>query len=677
MSDKTKTKSKAELHNLRGVASFIPSTLNDKDNTIEVVFATERSVYRRNYGDSYNEVLLCRTGSVRLERINQGGAVLDTHGTYSLADQFGVVEKAWIDDKTKECKALIRLSDTDEDKNIVSKIKSGIIRNVSVQYTIYGYELTDPTDGSVPTLTANDWEPCELSFVPVPADPDSGSRNKDGEAPKINFNNNPTHNNNNMTPEEKAARAAERKRAADILTACRAANLSPEVANELIEGDMTTDQALADIAKRKATPDATSVRAGERARTVEIVRACEAMGLSVAFRDGLLDSDITLDEARAKIIDERAKGNNVNPAPSVAGIRVGADEVDKRSLCMQAAISQRAGIGTDKPGDAGDYRGMSLIRLAEECLTASGVSVRGLEERVIATTAIQQRSNSTGDFSYILSNVMNKTLRTSYDLQATTFKSWTRKATATDFKDMLRTQLNDIQLSKVEAGGEYKSITPGDSGERYRVAKYGKIVIIDWEAIINDDLSAFSRIPTLMAGSVAQLHSDLVYGILTGSQVMSDGKELFHADHGNLTSGPGTAISVASLGVGRQKMRDQKAPGGNILNIAPKYLIVGSQNEALALQFTSSAYQATKGADINVWAGLLTPIVDARITDKKWFLVADPNSIDTVEWAVLDGQELFTETKYGFGVDALEYKVRTVFAAKAIEHRSMYQNAGA
>jgi len=74
---------------------------------------------------------------------------------------------------------------------------------------------------------------------------------------------------------------------------------------------------------------------------------------------------------------------------------------------------------------------------------------------------------------------------------------------------------------------------------------------------------------------------------------------------------------------------------------------------------------------------MMQPIVDARITDNSWFLVANPGVIDTIEYATLDGQDIYTESRYGFDVDALQWKVRTVFGAKAIEWRSIYKNAGA
>jgi len=640
-----------ELTKLQTAAIFQPETYNETDNTIEVVFATESEVERHLWAEHFQEVLLCRTENVRLERLNAGGPVVDTHRKSSIDDQIGVVVRAWVDVSSNECRALIRLTQRQDKKGIVQDIITGIIRNISVGYFVYVYEFDEPLPGQIPVYRAIDWEPIEISFVSVPADYASGSR---------------------VTPSTNTVTIIKYNRMAENTTE----TVTPAPPTERTESPEQQAQNIEQVRNQAATE--------ERHRIAEITRAARVTGLPEAFAQTLIDNGTPLHQARAAIIDEAAKSNPVEPRVH-SGVTIGVDEKEKKQRGLESAIMQRAGVVRQElAGDPGEFRGMTLMDVAKECLTTAGHSYRGLTQLEIASRALQMASGArdggglaTGDFSYVLQNVLNKTLRTMYDLQSKTFTAWTRKSTATDFKQMLRTQLNDVKLSPVQEGGEYSYAKVGDSGEVYKVAKYGKIVNIDWEAIVNDDLSAFSRVPTFLAGAVAQMQSDVVYSILTGSHKMHDGNELFDAaNHNNYTSA-GTAISVASLGAGRQMMRDQKSPGNNHLNIAPKYLIVGSQNEAPALQYTSQNYIAAKQADINVWTGLLTPIVDARVTGKQWYLSADPMLIDTIEYATLDGQEIFTETKYGFNVDALQYKVRSVFGGKAIEWRSLYKNAGA
>jgi hypothetical protein len=330
----------------------------------------------------------------------------------------------------------------------------------------------------------------------------------------------------------------------------------------------------------------------------------------------------------------------------------------------------------------GEFRGANLIDLARMALEAAGGNVRGMTARELAQEALGVGSGrsgiSTSDFPIILGNTINRTLRAAYDLAPRTFAPFVRQTNARDFRDMTRAQLGDLStLDEVKEGGEYKQFSLGEGSEKYRVVKYGKLINITWETLVNDDLDAFSRIPQTMANAAAQKQSDLVYAILTGNPVMGDGAVLFHSTHANLAAS-GTVIDITNMGKARAAMRKQKSPGGSFLNLTPKFLVVGPDKEQEALQITSSAFNPNQTSNINVWKGLIDPpIVEGRLTGNQWYLFASPAQIDTIETAFLDGEELFTETRQGFEVDGMQTKVRMVFGAKAIDYRGMYKNAGA
>jgi len=77
----------------------------------------------------------------------------------------------------------------------------------------------------------------------------------------------------------------------------------------------------------------------------------------------------------------------------------------------------------------------------------------------------------------------------------------------------------------------------------------------------------------------------------------------------------------------------------------------------------------------------LQVIVDARLDANSataWYLAADFNQIDTIEYAYLEGQNgVYIESRQGFDVDGMEIKARLDFAAKAIDYRGLYKNVGA
>jgi phage head maturation protease len=59
---------------------------------------------------------------------------------------------------------------------VFRKVQDGIIQNVSVGYNVYRYEKTEAVENKIPTFRAIDWEPFEISFVPMGADDGAGTR---------------------------------------------------------------------------------------------------------------------------------------------------------------------------------------------------------------------------------------------------------------------------------------------------------------------------------------------------------------------------------------------------------------------------------------------------------------------------------------------------------------------
>lgn len=667
-------------------ASFDPTSINATNRTVDVVFATETPVVRMGWDGLFYEVLTCTPEAVMVERLNSGaGPLLDTHDRYSVKNQLGAIEPNSVVIKNKQCRCTVRFSKNADVEPVWQNVQDGIVRNISVGYNTYEITVTEK-EGKAPVYTATRWEPAEVSLVPVPADYNSAVRTNE-EKHEVTIIN---HKKNNTMALNKSEA---KKRKSEFLTACRAAGLSEEFAQPFIDDEDQTiedvrEAIIEELVKKGATPAAAPVAVAKPAvtdavRSAEIIKACRAAKLPDTFALDLVAGTQNLDECRAAIINKMADATpEVNGAQST--FKQGADEIDKKRDGMVNSILARVEPGAkDEAGkiiNPGEFRGMSLLDMAREWLVAEGRSVKGLTHREIAQQAlglVRAGGYSTSDFPNILSNVFNKRLRKAYELQGRTFLPWCVASTASDFKTMTRNQLGDLVFEAVKEGGEYKSEKLSETVESYSVAKWGRIVNINWEAIVNDDLNAFSRIPLHLAAAAAQKQSDVVYNILSDNAAMADTVALFHATHANYTAS-GTAISVASLGVGRGLMRKQTSVAGkNKLNLAPKFLLCGPDKEQEALQFTSQNYVAAQASNINVWAGLMTPIVENRISGNKWYLAADPGIIDTVEYAFLDGEELFTEERIGFEVDAYQFKARMVFGAKALDHRGLYYNAGA
>lgn len=643
-------------------AAITANSYKAEDNTIEVVFATEFEAQRCTWdGTQFIEVLKCNPENVRLARLNAGLNLIDTHDTTTVDKIFGVVVRGWVENST--CKAIIRLSKRAEVQGIVGDIIDGIISNISVRYVIYGATQIN-NDNEPIKIEVTDWEPTELTACSVPVDFTAGVRSNENK----NFYEINISNNRSMTPEEIAAAAD-----AERLRGLQQQNTpTPPV----------TPVTPVAAAAPAPGPDANTIIASERARVQEITSCVRTANISdQAFLDNLINSGATADAARSAIFTH-LQTNQVLIRGQHANISHGADEADKVRSAMSIAIEHRVNPKTELKEGAQDFRGMTMLELGKDCLERAGVKTRGMSRVAVAQAALNiTRSvgmNSTSDFPVILGNTINRSLRSEYAVQPRTFTGWASQGVAQDFRDMTRAALGDFDdFQEVKEGGEYEYGTVGEEAEKYHVVKYGRLIAYTWEMMINDDLGAFQRIPRKIASAAARKQSDLVYAILTGNPQMSDNTALFHANHNNLATA--AAIGIDSIGLMRKLFRDQTGiDKKDALNLTPEYLITGSANEQLALQYTSTNFTANVAGNVNVWAGLTKPIIEPRIKDKAWFFAASPGVIDTVEYSFLEGEgELFTTQREGFEVDGVEIKARMVFGCKALDFRGLAKNPGA
>jgi len=154
--------------------------VNVDARTVDIIFSTGAAVPRYDYrtGTRYREVLSMDPKHVRLDRLNSVGAVLDTHSAWSVSDVFGAVESAQI--KSGRGLATLRFSRRDDVTPVWQDVQDGILRSFSVGYNVYTYAVEPGTNGEMETRTAIDWEPFEISVVPMPAD--AGATVRSGQA---------------------------------------------------------------------------------------------------------------------------------------------------------------------------------------------------------------------------------------------------------------------------------------------------------------------------------------------------------------------------------------------------------------------------------------------------------------------------------------------------------------
>ena len=151
-------------------AELRAASFSEADNTIEVCWTTGATVRRMSWLDgAYDEELIVSANAVRLDRLNAGAPLLNTHSQWDLRDVIGAVVPGTARIEKGQGFARVALSKAPGDADVIQKIRDGIIRNVSCGYIRHQIEKIEK-DGEMPVWRVVDWEPHEISAVPIPAD---------------------------------------------------------------------------------------------------------------------------------------------------------------------------------------------------------------------------------------------------------------------------------------------------------------------------------------------------------------------------------------------------------------------------------------------------------------------------------------------------------------------------
>ncbi len=450
------------------LASFEDQQSDSAERVFNVVFTTGAIVRRYNFmaDETYDEELVVDPSAVRLGRLNSGAApVLDTHSDFAIENIKGVVVGGSARIENGLGHASLKIDGGAENESVIRKIRDGIIRNVSVGYRVHRYEVIR-NDGAVPVYRAIDWEPYEISLVPIGADAGAGIRSAPHTFPCEVINPQPSKELRLMTDLDNKPQEQETPATPPAENTPAATPAKPEP-----ETPASTEEARAEGARL------------ERQRTAEITKITRAAMLPDTFAQKLVSEGTSIPQARKLVLDELARKSTENGEirPHVSIVR---DEMDSARAMVENALLHRHDPKTYKLDDgAREYRGMTLMEMGRDLLERRGIRSRGLSKSEVAgmMLGLETRGgfHSTSDFPLILANVANKTLRAAYEAAPQTFKGFSRQTTNPDFKTIARTQLGDApSLEKVNESGEFKRGTIGEAREQYALATYGKVVAV-------------------------------------------------------------------------------------------------------------------------------------------------------------------------------------------------------
>lgn len=646
-------------------AQFVENSFNEENYTIDVVAATDAEVLQIGWEGLIREVLGMETSEVRLDRLNQGANIIDNHNRYGSVTKvvLGVVERAWI--KGGQLHATVRLSRRKELEEFIQDVRDGIIRNISIGYNVYEYLIEEKVD-QVPLYRATDWEPFEISFVPVPADYLASTRNNKQYENPIDVKIISNSNQRNM-PETKetGAAATEQTRSA-----------STEAVTET--GTTTTTTTVDVEQERSAGANAANQR------SVGILSAVRAAGLGVEYAETLIaDSKISLDKAREMVLAKLAEGQSQAQTRGANATVVGDDEQVKERSAVEFAMLNRAAPSLYPIGQqnnaasvlAANFRGISVLGAIETLLQQRGMKVNRFNKQ-----ELYERGMTTSDFPALMSNVANKILRKEYDETPQTFKALATQQNLPDFKESTGIQFGgDAKFEEVKEGSEIKYGSFVETKDGWKLSTYAKIFKMSRQMIINDDLAAFVRVARLIARGAKNNESRVFWALITGNVKLGDNVALFHtATHKNLASS-GAALDATTMNAARTAMRRQVGlTDEELISITPKYIVVAPEQEMAADQLLTNITPSQTGQVNPFTSAGLQKIVEPRLPAGPWYVFADPATVDMATYGYLEGNEgLYTESRYGFEVDGIEIKARQDFGAKWWDHRGTYKNPGA
>lgn len=664
---------KIQLPRLRAQASVAPETLNESERTVEVRFYSGAAVERFPlFDEPYTLRFSLDPKAVRLGRFNAGAPLVDNHNAYgSVGDVvLGVVQEAWL--AADGGHATVKIAADRPD--IIARMKDGILKNFSMGAVIH--EMRDVTEKGEAQkhLLATDWEPMELSIVPVGAD---------AGAQALRLSSAETF------PCEILGAAAPRERnEMKIKVRLLAVDADHEL-NEIIEideqdfdarlhsRDLEKSDSSSSSADRVAVEEALEA---DRKRTKEIKRIQAHFNLSDlwAHKHSTQQTDMTQILADAAEERARIKSGSFDDRLSLSEEF---ESIPYKTEQMAEALFARS-LRKSPPESARQFALSSIAECAYQCLDMNGrARGRNIDARRAPAEVVQLALHTTSDFPKLLENVLNKSLLPEYEAATPTYRQIAARKEFKDFRAHSFVRAGDFPVPlQVNEHGEFKHGTISEGKETVTAVTYGRILGLSRQVLVNDDLGAFADFGTQVSRRIADFENATFYSvcILPSSGVgpaLADGLAVYHATHANIAAAG--LLNNTTLGSALEKMLLQASLDGLKMTIKPQFLLVSPASYVLALTLLAPITPA-EASKVNPFAGQLTPLVDANLGSQvRFYVLADPGRLPNYIYGGLQGQAgPRTEVRPGFEVDGIEIKVAIDFGCGAIEYRGGVTGAG-
>ena len=432
--------------------------------------------------------------------------------------------------------------------------------------------------------------------------------------------------------------------------------------NTLFPGAPTSPPPPADpTASARATVDLAA--AHRQAAAAESQRQHDLRTLCAAYGNPTIEIPVANGQMKSVSLEAHAIVNNWTtmrtenhllraslPSAPNAIVRGGQDlspQVIEASLALGGRLQKPERYFTEQVLDAASRqfpRGLGPQQLLMLSARASGWT--GLDVKS-DLKGVLKAAFSTMSLPGILSNNMNKFLLQGYTSVEDVWRRISGIRPVSDFKTITSYRMvGGFKFKKVGPGGELKHGTFGEESYTNKAETYGIMGSLTRQDIINDDLGAFTDMPSRIGrGAALEINSVFWTEFLDNSTFFTTGRK-------NYFSGSTTNLQASSLQTAEQKFLEQTDDQGEPLGVEPSILLVptGVSGDARSLMFsqgfnTGGSSTTDKVPSSNIWYNKFRPEVSAYLGNSSytgysataWYLLADPGDMPVIEVAFLNG----------------------------------------
>jgi hypothetical protein len=451
-----------------------------------------------------------------------------------------------------------------------------------------------------------------------------------------------------------------------------------------IAADDTTSVSIAAKQKKEAPTMPDSITALREREAAETKRISDIRTVCAGSHSDLEATAITegWDATKIELAVLRAERATV---PAAAGVQLAIHTASRGvSDRVQLTAAFLAKAGFEDSADpvamerAKHLRGLSMVDLCRAAVAMERPFVPADRNEMI------RAAFSTISLPTALGDTANRVAMKTYNEAPATWQSFAAVRDAKDFRTHTSIRHSFVgELDQLGPDGEIKE----DATYPWKVDTYAKQFGITRQDLINDDTSILDDLVPSMSKAARRKLSDLVWSL-----IFANGGNFFHANNANLLTGAGSALQISALENAVTLIRSQRDAQNNDLDIQPRTLVVGNDDEITARQILESL-EVNRTGDNSPTGNALRRIVnlevESRITNTtkfastaatNWYVFSSPMDAAVIV-GFLGGQR--TPVTEFFGLDhdpntlGVKYRIYHDFGAALGDPKAAVKSDGA